>query len=79
VSAIFEALKLEIRRSPLSIYTIAHRPGSMTSPSDTGCQVELATHGETRSVARAIGKRLESLGWTLRPHGALEMTMVPVF
>jgi hypothetical protein len=63
VSAIFEALKLEIRRSPLSIYTIAHKAGvdDITVRYWLSGRTRYARRDTLEIVARAIGKRLESL------------------
>jgi hypothetical protein len=61
MSAVFEALKLEIRRSPLSIYTIAakSRVHDITIRYWLTGRTKNARNDTMEKVARAIGKRLE--------------------
>jgi hypothetical protein len=61
MSAIFEALKLEIRRSQLSIYTIAHEAGvhHITIRYWLSGRTRYARRDTLEKVARAIGKRLD--------------------
>jgi hypothetical protein len=60
-SALFEALKLEIRRSPLSIYTIAAKSGvhHITIRYWLSERTKNARRDTLEKVAGAIGKRLE--------------------
>jgi hypothetical protein len=60
-SAVFEALKLEIRRSPLSIYMIAAKSGvhHITIRYWLSGRTENPRNDMLERVARAIGKRLE--------------------
>jgi hypothetical protein len=60
-SAVFEALKLEIRRSPLSIYAIAAKSGvhHNTIRYWLSGRTKNARRVKLQKVARAIGKRLE--------------------
>ena len=58
--AVFEALKLEIRRSPLSIYTISAKSGvhDTTIRYWLSGRTKNARRDKLEKVARAIGKRL---------------------
>ena len=60
-TAVFEALKLEIRRSPLSIYTIAAKSGvhDVTIRYWLSDRTKNPRNDTLEKVARAIGKRLE--------------------
>jgi hypothetical protein len=60
-SAVFEALKLEIQRSPLSIYTIAakSRVHDITIRYWLSGRTNIARSDTMEKVASAIGKRLE--------------------
>jgi len=59
--SVFEALKLEIRRSPLSIYTIAAKCGvhDITIRYWLSGRTKNPRNDTLEKVARAIGKRLE--------------------